>query len=100
MWLTALTSANERISEFSETLIDDQIILDALISVENKFRVALNCGSNSVNAFGEAVKAAETFAMQTVDTSGFRSVNSTNCKVIAWLYVICIQYIYIDGIEF
>lgn len=80
MWLTALTSANERISEITGTSIGDRM-LDALVAVENKLRVTLNCGSNPINAFGEAVKAAETFAMQTVHMSGFRSVNATNCKV-------------------
>ncbi|XP_011703663.1 PREDICTED: putative 3,4-dihydroxy-2-butanone kinase [Wasmannia auropunctata] len=70
MWLTALTSANKMLSEVSGTSIGDRTMLDALISVENKLRDALNSGSNAVNAFGEAVKAAESFAMQTVHTSG------------------------------
>lgn len=81
MWLTALTSANKMLSEVSGTSIGDRTMLDALISVENKLRDALNSGSNAVNAFGEAVKAAESFAMQTVHTSGSdRTVDSINCK--------------------
>lgn len=79
MWLTVLTFANKMISEVGGTSIaDNHTILDALIFVENKLRDALNSGSSPVNAFGEAVKAAETFAMQTVA----RSVDSTNCKVL------------------
>ncbi|XP_077271845.1 uncharacterized protein LOC143902635 [Temnothorax americanus] len=81
MWLTALTSANKMMSEVSGTSIGDRTMLDALIPAENKLRDALNSGSSPVNAFGEAVKAAETFAMQTVHMSGAFSVDSANCKI-------------------
>ncbi|XP_011880660.1 PREDICTED: putative 3,4-dihydroxy-2-butanone kinase isoform X2 [Vollenhovia emeryi] len=76
MWLAALTSANKMISEVSGASIGDRTMLDALIPAENRLTQALNSGSNSVDAFGEAVKAAETFAMQTVHMSGTRSADS------------------------
>ncbi|XP_071557157.1 folliculin isoform X2 [Temnothorax nylanderi] len=74
IWLTALTSANKMMSEVSGTSIGDRTMLDALVPAENKLRDALNSGSSPVNAFGEAVKAAETFAMQTVHMSGSFSI--------------------------
>lgn len=86
MWLTALTSANKIISEVSGTSLGDRTMLDALISAENKLRDALNSGLSPVNAFGEAVKAAETFAMQTVHMSG-SPVDSTNFKVLFCIYI-------------
>jgi len=78
MWLTALTSANKMISEISRTSIGDRTMLDALIPAENKLKDALSSGLNPINAFGEAVKAAETFAMQTIHMSGSLSFDSTN----------------------
>jgi len=93
MWLNALTAANKTISEISGTSIGDRTMLGALISAENKLRDALNSGLNPVNAFGEAVKAAETFAMQTVQMSGSSCIDSVNCKVL--LYMIYIHFVYI-----
>lgn len=89
MWLTALASANKTISEVSGTSLGDRTMLDALIPAENKLRDALNSGSNPVNAFGEAVKAAETFAMQTVHMSSSHPIDSTNFKVSFCIYYIC-----------
>lgn len=80
MWLSVLTSANERISEVSGTSIGERSMLDALIPAQHKLRDALNLGSKPIDAFGEAVKAAETSAMQTVHISGSHSVDSTICK--------------------
>lgn len=82
MWLSVLTSANERISEVSGTSIGERSMLDALIPAQHKLRDALNLGSKPIDAFGEAVKAAETSAMQTVHISGSHSVDSTICKVL------------------
>jgi len=84
MWLTALTSANKTISEVSRISIGNQTMLGALISAENKLRDALNSSSSPVNAFGEAVKAAEIFAMQTVHMSGSSFVSSTNHKTLKY----------------
>jgi len=99
MWLTALTAANKMISEISGTLIGDRAMLSALISAENKLRDALNSGLNPVNAFGEAVKAVETFAMQTVQMSGSCCIDSINCthKVLfdCITYTFCIHRMYI-----
>lgn len=94
MWLTALTSANKMISEVSGTSRGDRTMLDALIPAENELRDALNSGSSPVDAFGEAVKAAETFAMQTVHMSKSRSDGSTNCKV-SFDCISCICFVYI-----
>lgn len=95
MWLTALTSANKMLSEVSETSIGNRTMLDALIPAENKLRDALNSGSSPISAFGEAVKAAETFAMQTVNMSDSRSADSTNCKVFyCTMYMFYIRHIY------
>ncbi|KAL0108763.1 hypothetical protein PUN28_014120 [Cardiocondyla obscurior] len=80
MWLAALTSANKVISEVNKISPSDRTMLDALIPAENKLRDALNCGLNSVNAFGEAVKAAETSAMQTVYMSGSHSTDRKTFK--------------------
>lgn len=82
MWLTALTSANKMISEVSGALIGERSMLDALIPAQHKLRVALNLGLSPTDAFGEAIKAAETSAMQTVHVSESHSVDSTNCKVL------------------
>ena len=99
MWLTALTSANKMISEVGGTSIGDRTMLDALIPAENKLRDALNSGSNPINAFGEAVKTAETFAMQTVNMSGSRSVDSINCKVLLLYakFILYTSYVYLDS---
>ncbi|XP_014487172.1 PREDICTED: putative 3,4-dihydroxy-2-butanone kinase isoform X2 [Dinoponera quadriceps] len=66
MWLTALTSANQAISEVSGMSIGDRSMLDALIPAELKLKDALDLGLNPVSAFGKAVEAAETSAMQTL----------------------------------
>lgn len=66
MWLTALASANRIASEVSGISIGDRSMLDALISMELKLRDALDSGLNPVIAFGKAVEAAETSAMQTL----------------------------------
>lgn len=95
MWLTALTSANKMISEFGGTSRSNRTMLDALISAENKLRDALNSGSSPVNAFGEAVKTAETFAMQTVNMSGSRTVNSTKVLLLYAKYILYTSYVYI-----
>lgn len=69
-------------------------MLDALIPAENKLRDALSSGLNPVNAFGEAVKAAETFAMQTVYMSGSLSIDSTNnCKVLFDCFNVLYTYV-------
>lgn len=57
-------------------------MLDALIPAQYKLKDALNLGLSPTDAFGEAVKAAETSAMQTVHVSESHSVDSTNCKVL------------------
>lgn len=92
MWLNVLTFANKTISEVSGTLIGERSMLNALIPVQHKLRDALNLGLNPVNAFGEAVKAAETSAMQTVHMSKSHPVDSTNCKVLFNMfhtYILC-----------
>jgi len=96
MWLTALTAANKMISEISGTSIGDRTMLGALISAENKLRDALNSGLNPVNAFGEAVKAAETFAIRTVQMSGSCCIDSISCKVFYLIvYILYTSYVYI-----
>lgn len=80
MWLIVLTSANEVISEVSGTLIGERSMLNALIPAQHKLRDALNSGLSPINAFGEAVQAAETSAMQTVHMSKLHPIDSTNCK--------------------
>lgn len=80
MWLNVLTSANKTVSEISGTLIGERSMLNALIPVQNKLRDALNLGLSPIDAFGEAVKAAEISAMQTVHILKSHSVDSTNCK--------------------
>lgn len=92
MWLNVLTFANKTISEVSGTLIGERSMLNALIPAQHKLRDALNLGLNPVNAFGEAVKAAETSAMQTVHVSKSHPVDSTNCKVLFNMfhtYILC-----------
>ncbi|XP_020290803.1 putative 3,4-dihydroxy-2-butanone kinase [Pseudomyrmex gracilis] len=69
MWLIALTSANETVAEVSGISVGDRTLLDALVPVEIKLRDALDSGSNPVDAFAEAVNAAETSAMQTVNSN-------------------------------
>ncbi|XP_029678738.1 folliculin isoform X2 [Formica exsecta] len=69
MWLTVLTSANKMISEVSGALIGERSMLDALIPAQYKLKDALNLGLSPTDAFGEAVKAAETSAIQTVHVS-------------------------------
>lgn len=88
MWLNVLTSANKTVSEVSGTLIGERSMLNALILVQNKLRDALNLGLSPIDAFGEAVKAAETSAMQTVYMSKSHSVDSTNCKVLFNMFYI------------
>ncbi|XP_072757656.1 folliculin [Anoplolepis gracilipes] len=78
MWLIVLTSANEVISEVSGTLIGERSMLNALIPAQHKLRDALNSGLSPINAFGEAVQAAETSAMQTVHMSKLHPIDSTN----------------------
>lgn len=70
------------ISEVSGTSIGERSMLDALIPAQHKLRDALTLGSSPIDAFGEAVKAAETSAMQTVHMSGSHPVDSTYCKVL------------------
>lgn len=103
MWLIVLTFTNKMISEVSGMSMADRIVLDALVSAENKLRDALNSDSTPVNAFGEAVKAAETFAMQTVSSrSGSRSVGSTNYKVSCTCCMMYMDFVHtyldLDGI--
>ncbi|EFN75438.1 Probable dihydroxyacetone kinase [Harpegnathos saltator] len=66
IWLVALSSANQVISEISGISIRDRSMLDALISAELKLKDSLNLDLNPINAFGKAVEAAETSAMQTL----------------------------------
>lgn len=81
MWLTALSSANQVISEVSGISIGDRSMLDALIPVELKLKDALESGLNPVNAFGKAVEAAETSAMETLHMPEHR-YGFTNRKVL------------------
>lgn len=91
MWLTALTSANKMISEVDRILLGDRTLLDALIPAEYKLRDGLDAGLSPIDAFGEAVIAAESSAMQTVHMSR-PCVGSTNLKVF-FLIVIYTTYI-------
>lgn len=79
MWLVALTSANRTVAEVSGISVGDRTLLDVLIPVELKLKEALDSGLNPVDAFAEAVNAAETSAMQTVNSPIFP--DSTNHKV-------------------
>lgn len=66
MWLTALTSANRVISEVNGISTGDRSMLDALVPAELNLKDALDFGLNPIDAFGKAVEAAETSAMQTL----------------------------------
>lgn len=91
MWLTALTSANQVISEVSGISVGDRSMLDALIPAELKLKDALDLGLDPVNAFGKAVEAAEISAMQTLHMPEHR-FGCTSHKV---LFNCDIQFIYI-----
>ncbi|KAG7202444.1 hypothetical protein KM043_018746 [Ampulex compressa] len=66
MWLSAFKAGNDMICNLGGLSIGNRTMLDALIPAERKLTDALNNNIDSIEAFGEAVKAAEESAKQTI----------------------------------
>ncbi|XP_046825465.1 triokinase/FMN cyclase-like [Vespa crabro] len=67
-WLNALIAGNKVISEFGKVSFGDRTMLDPLMSAQNMLSNALDAKMHPIQAFGEAVKAAEKCAIQTIYT--------------------------------
>ncbi|XP_012283909.1 triokinase/FMN cyclase isoform X2 [Orussus abietinus] len=65
IWLEALTSGNDAISEFGKASRGDRTMLDPLLAAQDKLCDLLSTNCHPIIAFGEAVKAAETQAIKT-----------------------------------
>ncbi|KAK2586481.1 hypothetical protein KPH14_010750 [Odynerus spinipes] len=70
-WLNALIAGNKVIAEFGKVSVGDRTMLDPLIAVQNVLSNALDAKVHPIQAFGEAVKAAENCAMQTMNIRAF-----------------------------
>ncbi|KAL2736072.1 triokinase/FMN cyclase-like [Vespula maculifrons] len=78
-WLNALIAGNKVISEFGKVSFGDRTMLDPLISAQNVLSNSLDIQMHPIQAFGEAVKAAEKCAIQTVYTR-IHKTNLMKCK--------------------
>ncbi|XP_015191490.1 PREDICTED: triokinase/FMN cyclase-like isoform X2 [Polistes dominula] len=71
-WLNALTEGNKVISEFGQVSFGDRTMLDPLIAAQNELSSALDAKMHPIEAFGQAVKAAEKCAAQTLNVRAYR----------------------------
>lgn len=78
--MNALIAGNKVISEFGKVSFGDRTMLDPLISAQNVLSNSLDIQMHPIQAFGEAVKAAEKCAIQTVYTR-IHKTSLMKCKV-------------------
>ncbi|XP_014611589.1 PREDICTED: triokinase/FMN cyclase-like isoform X1 [Polistes canadensis] len=71
-WLNALIAGNKVISEFGKVSFGDRTMLDPLMAAQNVLSSTLDAKMHPIQAFGEAVKAAEQCAIQTLYTRALR----------------------------
>ncbi|XP_043493373.1 putative 3,4-dihydroxy-2-butanone kinase isoform X2 [Polistes fuscatus] len=65
-WLNALIAGNKVIAEYGKVSFGERTMLDPLVSAEDALSSKLNAKMHPIQAFGEAVKAAEQSAIKTV----------------------------------
>ncbi|XP_032671436.1 putative 3,4-dihydroxy-2-butanone kinase isoform X2 [Odontomachus brunneus] len=95
MWWSALTSANQIISEATDLSVGDRSMMDALIPAELSLKDALDSGLSPVDAFRKAVEAAESSAEQTLNMpqtrlgytlhQKFKYIDSESHAVCIWM---------------
>ncbi|KAI4498142.1 hypothetical protein M0802_006628 [Mischocyttarus mexicanus] len=65
-WLNGLIAGNKVISEFGKVSVGDRTMLDPLMAAQDVLSNTLDAKMHPIQAFGEAVKAAEKCAIQTL----------------------------------
>lgn len=83
MWLNALAAGNKAIMEYGQANVGDRTMLDPLLTAQDHLANALNANLHPIRAFGDAVKAAETRAIETIKMPArVGRASLVRCKVV------------------
>lgn len=66
MWLNVLSAGNKAIIEYGQAAARDRTMLDSLLTAEDHLAEALKINLHPIRAFRDAVKAAESKAIETI----------------------------------